>query len=682
MEASERSMLFPDSREHLQGESPPDRVTVVNETGLPDNVVNEAVETHFVENASLAWGHQTTFQTYANEGSLLARRAFQTPTNVHDEIKLARDMADRDDDISSVMGQMIALAFEGGMRNQHKDEKTVALFNAIARNADLLLAAQEMYRELLISSQINSTCLFTREKLEYTLEGADTVLDESVAAPLLGVLPAENVRVMGNDMFRTGVLGYVPESAALAKWLDEYFNPETTAARKAEMGRQDRVSANMFIGVINVTAADALDTADLPVWGGRVYILNPRMVKRTTFPKGSRKYPRPLLTRNFALLEAKRLLNIMDYALLQGGSNFIVVAKKGSDALPAQPAEMTNLQNVVRKASKTGVIVGDHRLSFEIITPQLDELLNPKKRNLVGRKLAMSMLRLAENGSEETGGEGVKSDDETTARVVMSDRAIVVRQIENHCYDETVSRNKTLFAKGRPTIWVPKIILQGTQFFTDLILKLRDRGDIPRAWGVEYAGFNWDAAVEERRREVKRGDDEVMQPGAVPHSSPDAGPQDNNPGRTPGGQDPAAPKKKLGQNQGETIKAWMEELDGKQVFVRMGEQTAAILEQFPERTIGRMTKVESEVLASAPTEVTQRAATIFVPLNPAYETESAKAVRLGPGITLVVGERVGSGALVGKMLCFREPDYTEDQAEEYAVRWGFPVTRAEPEIVD
>jgi hypothetical protein len=47
--------------------------------------------------------------------------------------------------------------------------------------------------------------------------------------------------------------------------------------------------------------------------------------------QGIGPYPRPLLTANFSLLEAKRLLNIMDYALLQGGANFIVVAKKGTD---------------------------------------------------------------------------------------------------------------------------------------------------------------------------------------------------------------------------------------------------------------------------------------------------------------------------------------------------------------
>ena len=78
-----------------------------------------------------------------------------------------------------------------------------------------------------------------------------------------------------------------------------------------------------------------------PAIGDELYRLNPRMVKRSTMPKGSWKYPRPPLTANFALLEAKRLLNLMDYALLQGGSNFLVVAKKGSDQRPAVPEEVT-----------------------------------------------------------------------------------------------------------------------------------------------------------------------------------------------------------------------------------------------------------------------------------------------------------------------------------------------------
>jgi hypothetical protein len=75
---------------------------------------------------------------------------------------------------------------------------------------------------------------------------------------------------------------------------------------------------------------------DYTGFGTRAYRLNPRMAHRTTAPYDA-DAPRPLLTADFALLEAKRLLNLMDYALLQGGMNFIVVAKKGTDERPALP---------------------------------------------------------------------------------------------------------------------------------------------------------------------------------------------------------------------------------------------------------------------------------------------------------------------------------------------------------
>jgi hypothetical protein len=682
---TETSIVIPDGvedpREHLYGESP-DRVIIDNRSGLPNATVEAAVSDYFVENASLAWGHETNFQTYANEGSLLARRQFRTPANVLDEIKLARDLADRDDDIAATIGQILALAFEGGMENQHADEKTVALFNEIAKNMDLDLAMMELMRELLISSQINSATLFTRENLEFTLEGSEKIIEESVAAPLLGVLPAENIRVIGNDMFRTGTLAYCPDNERLRMWLEEFFAERTTAARKAEMGRKDRVSAALFQGVIELSAEEMLDTSELPAWGGRLYLLNPRMVQRTTFPKGSAKYPRPLLTRNFALLEAKRLLNIMDYALLQGGSNFIVVAKKGSDKLPAQPEEMTNLQQVVRRASKTGIIVGDHRLDFDIITPDLKELLNPTKRRMVGRKLAMAMLRLTEHGDEEGGSEGIKADSETIARVVMSDRRLVIRHVEKHAYDQTVRRNKSTFPKGHPSIWVPKIVLQGTNFFTDYILKLRDRGDIPRKWAVDAAGFDYEAGLQQRKREMERGDDDTLMPAAVPHSSPEMGPQDNNQGRPSGSRDgrptndPARPTRRITRVAGETVRAWYEGEPFNQV-VRMGESTFALLEQYPERTIGRVTGIEREVLDAENEEAVRRGATLYIPVNPAYETREEKAVRLTDGISVIVGQRPGNDAIVAKLLCFREPAVNAEQAEEYALRWGFPVSLPE-----
>lgn len=651
-------------------------VAVWNETDLPSDVVQSAVETYF-EQSSLAWGQPTTFQTYqANQGSLLARSEFTTPTNVIDEIKLAREMAERDDDIGATIGAMIATAFGDGMENFHEDEKTVAVFNGVAREANLDRAFKELYREYLISSQMNSASLFTRTQLEYTVN--ERRRTDTVATPMIGVLPAESIRVLDNDLFGTGTLAYLPEDPALCKWLEEFFDPKTTAARKAEMGRQDRVAANMFTGVVETSSMQAMDNNLLGQ--SRLYLLNPRMVQRTTMPKGSWKYPRPLLTRNFALLEAKRLLNIMDYALLQGGANFVVVAKKGSDDRPAQPAEIANLREVVRRASKTGVIVGDHRLDFDIITPKLDELLNASKRRLIGRKLAMALLRRPEHAEADSGSEGEKTDVELLSRVIASDRHDIKRHVERNIYGETVRRNPSLLTKGAAKLWFPKIVLQGSQYFTDFVLKLRDRGDIPRKWAVEAGGFDYEAGVQQRERELEAGDDDILIPGQVPHSSPEAGPQDNQPGRPPGGADDR-PRQTITQNPGETVKAiYDESLDR---LVRVGEVTLTVMEEYADYSVGRITSIEREALETG--ETVRRGSLVAVPVNPSIKVGKEKVLRLREGLSMVVGHRKGDNTVFAKVITFREPEFDLSDAETAVARWGWrdeagdPISLAEPE---
>lgn len=621
----------------------------------------------------MAWGRTSTFQNYTGHGSMLSRREYRTPTNVIDEIRVARDLAERDDDVAAAIGSQIATAFESGMENFHEDERTVGLFNAIAREANLDLVLKEMYREYLIASSVTTISLFTRQNLEW--RPADGNLrEESVATPVIGILPAENIRVLGDDTFGTGTLAYDPEDERLRSWLDAYFSPSTSPAKKAEMGRQNRVAAAIFTEVL--TEQELAGTDLSPYYSGKLYKLNPRLVHRTTMPKGSWNYPRPLLTRNFALLEAKRLLNILDFSLLQGGSNFIVVVKKGTDQRPAQPGEMTNLQNVVRAASKTGVIVGDHRLNIEVITPDLTELLNPGKRRLIGRKLSMALLRVPESGVEDPGTEGMKTEIELMSRVISGDRQDIKRHVERFIYKETARRNKRVFPQGAPKLWFPKIILQGSQYFTDYVIKLRDRGDIPRKWAVEAGGFDYEAGVQQRQRELDAGDDQVLTPGAVPHSSPLMGPQDNNPGRPRGGQDDNPNRQTFQRTPGETIRSFYDEAE--EAVLRVGVVTEAILTEYADTlTVGRIQQFERDAIEEGAPLL--RGSLIGVPVNQGVAVSGEKALRLRDGLSMVVGQRESDGALLAKLLVFREPEFDIREAETTVARWGFPMTNLQSE---
>lgn len=657
--------------------SGPGTVVIDNRTGLSDALVEHAVEDYFVENASLAWGHQGTFQTYSNQGGgLLARGKFQTPANVFDEIRLARDIAEFDDDVRATLGTIIATAYEGGMQNFHEDERTVALFNEICRDMDLDHALKEVMREYLVAGQVTTVTAFTRSRFTFEPNGTGESIEERLAAPVLGILPAESVRVLDSDIFGSGGLGYIPTSDSHRKWLEEFFEPRTTAARRAALAREDPVSAALFIERVQLDERNPFLATGL--WA---YRLNPRMASRKTMPKGPGKpYPRPLLTANFALIEAKRLLNVMDYALLQGGANFIVVAKKGTDQHRASEAELQNLGQVVSRASRTGVIVGDHRLTFEIITPDLKELLNSEKRHLLGMKLASLLLRVPEF-TTDGGTEAQKTWNELVTRVITSDRHDVQRHVESAVYAETAKRNVRVFTKGAAKIWHPKIILGGNKDFFDMVLKLADRGNISRKTLTEVAGFSWEAEVAQRQHEVESGQDETMVPAAVPFNSPDNGPADNAGGRPPGQgdgdrPDPAAPRRtRRGPN--ETVRAWWDEELAD--TVRVGETTYRMLEAYPGYdTTARMTPYEREALA-ADEEIAQRGGVTIVSLNPGYDCRDLRVVQLASGMRAILGHRRSDGALVTKALSFREPEFDAVSAEEFALRLGYERPEIEEE---
>jgi hypothetical protein len=275
---------------------------------------------------------------------------------------------------------------------------------------------------------------------------------------------------------------------------------------------------------------------------------------------------------------------------------------------------------------------------------------------------------------------------ELIPRIIASDRQDLRRHVENYVYEESSQRNRTL-TSGTPRIWFPKIVLQGTNYFTDYVLKLRDRGDIPRKQAVEAAGFDWEAGVEQRKRELRDNIDETMMPAAVPFSDPATGPQDNNSGRprgtssangAPGSQpsrprDNVRPLRTVNRSAGETVRAVLDvDEAGENVTRRVGEKTYEILAEYAEdRTIGRITPIERRALEAG--EPLREGPVAVIPVNPGLVADDVTAVRLAPGLSMLLGERRRDGALFAKALCFRQPEFDLLSAEETALRWGFPI---------
>lgn len=683
----------------MEKPGPSENVVVDNRSDLPDELVLPALEEHFLENtAAFGWGTNQRYLSYQAQGSMLARaQVFRPPSNVIEEIEQARDIAERDDDVAAAIDSIVATAYSAGFSNQHQDEQVQHTFDEMTEDNQLLRVMREMHREFLISNQINTVTLNVRGHYEIYPEGVSRVLQRDVVTPLIGVLPAERIRVLGDDTFFNGELAFVPDGP-LEIWLRTFFGESTTAAKKNEMAKQHPVRAAMFLGPIRID----YNERDLFTEGMTLYRLNPEMVTRTTGVKGEWKYPRPRLTRNFPLLEAKRLLNIMDFSLLQGGTNFIVIVRKGSDKRPATPEEIDNLTTVVQRASRSGVIIGDHRLQLEIVTPDLKELLNPEKRQMIGRKLSMALLGIPEYGGDETA-QSVEMFAELFQNNVTSDRGVVRDHLHRNVWAATMKRNIATFGRTkRPSIWYPKIVLQGNQFFLDYLLKMYDRGDLPRKFMVEFGGYDFDAVKAQKEREQEHGHDDIFTPPPVPftapnqHNSPNADPQDqyrygptngrpndNGGGRPPGsgpnngapGSRPSRtetrvrPRRTIRRTRGETVKAiWDEEI---QAVVRIGEETHNVLSEYEPQEPGRLRSIERQALEERST--LQEGPRIVVPVCVDYEATDIKAIRFPDGASLLIGRRPLDNALVTVALSFREPEWDLTRAEDTAVRWGFPV---------
>jgi hypothetical protein len=682
------------------------------ETVVIDNrtdVLDDDLRDFLVEDTALfGFGQETRYLSYPNEGTMMARSKWRPPKNVIEEIALSRDLAERDDDIAAAMGSILAAAYHGGYQNQHPDEQVEHTFEEMSEQ-DVGLAAllHDMHRELLISAQVNTVTIFTRSSYDIRPENVSRVITRSIAAPMVGVLPAERVRVLGNDFFGRGTLAYQPDGE-LALWLREFFSQSASPARQREMAREDPLAAALFLSKVPYTG---WGMNDLLVTGQDLYVLNPEMVHRSTLPKGSWRYPRPLLTRDFSLLEAKRLLNVMDHALLQGGINYIVVAKKGDEKKPATQPELTNLQGIVQRASRSGVMVGDHRLNLEIIQPELKEMLNPDKRRMLGRKLAQAILRVPEFGSDETG-MAVATFTELAQAVITDDRNLVINHLHRYVWRPCMKRNQSVFGRSdRPTIWTPKVILQGMDFWTQYLLKLYDRGDLPRKYMVEFGGYDYDAVKAQKQREVDNGHDDIFTPPPVPFSSPNQtnspnadpndpykfgtpggtpprGPQDNSSGRPRGARtlppgapaDPRRPTRVVRRTRGETVRASWNEAE--EQVVRIGENTERVLGEYSDATLGRVTTAEREALGMGYT--TNVGNLIVVPVNTDYELTDVQAVRLSENFSVLCGNRKHDGAILAAAFCFREPSVAMHEAEDMVIRWGFsvPLVQAADDLPD
>ena len=524
---------------------------VLNDSEIATNDVMKFLGEQEPELAALVrWSTGT--QQVGRHGGLFERDRYVTPETLFDEFKVAYDAAEHDDVVSGVLETTEALAF-GKMSLDCQDPDETDIWNQIAADLDLDSRLREMWRELFIVSQFYAAVWWGRKTYKVRGKSGAGVKRKKEFRNLyvprgITILDPTKVIPVGSFMFNREQLAYVADKIE-GDEIDQVLNRT----------KSDPVIEQLISGPYNPSREEMKRLAEFGVGSmDRLFMMNPKNVFRHTATRPQyKKMATVRLKSVFELLDMKHQLRQMDRAHLIGGTNFIVLVKKGSDAMPAKPAEIANLQAQVRTVARVPVLVGDHRLEVEIITPKLDTTLQPEKYNGLDARITARLYQMFMTGNFSA---GAKGDDSiklarVVARAMESRRHMLRRSLEFFVFKPAFEANDDLIAEQPKLLFHPKrIALDFDPALANYLLDLRDRGDISRQSILEEVGYNEDDEARRREREANEGLDDIFTPTNVPFDGAPAPGQPGKPGapndNTPKGavRPPGAPKRPGAKN--------------------------------------------------------------------------------------------------------------------------------------
>ena len=438
---------------------------------------------------------------------IFERDRYVNPVGVWDQFRVARDASLNDDIVSGLLEATESLAFNK-IRVECGDEDEENVWDQILRDIKLDLRIREIWRDLYIYSQ-SYVASFWRTK-QYRVEGFGDQRRRRKTMRLnvpsdLTLLDPLKVLPVGDFLFDRERLVYVANKAEGPKIADAVAGRNTTDQVIAQLIVGKYVPDTTELGLLQ----EAVGTAERGFFDN-LFELNPQLVWRHTLTRSAYERFAPVHMQSiFELLDLKHQLRQNDRAHLLGATNFIVVVKKGSDAHPATSGEISNLQNNVRMVARTPVIVGDHRLDIEIVTPNLDTTLDPKRYNNLDSRITARLAQILHIGGFSAGASGDDSLKLTRviARGIESRRQMIKQQLERKVLDPIFEMNDEL--KFRPKLeFTPRnVALDFDPNFLQTIRELYQSGDLSRETMLGIVDHDQEEEAHRREVEAEQYDD-------------------------------------------------------------------------------------------------------------------------------------------------------------------------------
>lgn len=455
-------------------------------------------------------------------GGVLDRDRFLTPDTHFEKIRTARD-ALRDDVIGGAADTTEALALSAcGLFCADGDQRYG--WNQWAAKVDLDSILRQFWRILYTDSQ--AVIAMWWEKQTFDVGGVGPGgrprrRQISMLAPSdISFIDSTKVVPVGSAMFGRGALAYIADPLE-AEMLDAVLalRDGTPTSRNRTFGHptyltggygafdpeSDDVSARLITRRYEAPDHERAKLASIGIPSDNLFLLDSRMVFRHTLTKPDYDpFPDVRLEGAFQLLDIKAQLRQMDRAFLVGGAAYILVLTQGSDQIPGQQAEIDALKSGAFMLGSLPLLVGDHRLKLEIVTPPVDATINKSKWDTIDARLTSLAFRTFAAGGSDMD-DPLKAG-RVIARGLEGRRRMMRRSIERHILSPIMASSPDVTMPAKLQFYPSQIHLAFDQGWANLILDLREANELSR--GTALAQFEFDQADEalEREREAEMYD--------------------------------------------------------------------------------------------------------------------------------------------------------------------------------
>lgn len=466
-------------------------------------------------------------------GGILDRDRFLTPTTYFDKVRLARD-ALKDDVVGGAADGTEALAIDHvAIESDSTYEEDV--WNQIAADLDLDGIFRKQWRSLYTDSAAVSAIWWGRKTYRPRLTtpaGVAARKEYNIEVPL-GITFFDTTKIVpvGSLMFGKERMAYAAEPLE-AIVFDQILArrdgvTQALPVQVSSRGYGRPVSHGNAVTVVTVDPSEiSPDELNDPIverlvmrrWHpnlfeqqelqndgiddiSNLFLLDPAVARHTLTRLDYDRFPEVRLESVFGLLDLKAQLQQMERVHLVGGSHMIVLITKGTDKLPAAPEEVAALKASAQTIASVPLIVGDHRLTVEIITPKLDITLNREKWDTLDvRIFARAWGTFIPTGDDL--GDPTKIG-QVIGRNLSSRRKMMRRFWETNLLQAIRDRNPGVFTERAKIAFTPvNIAFSFDAAWASFILDLRQGGDISH--GTSLSQFGMSIADEARKVERER----------------------------------------------------------------------------------------------------------------------------------------------------------------------------------